>query len=37
MTIQTTDLIDRVTTHRGEIKVKGVIGGREPHGFPGNL
>ena len=37
MTIQTMDLIDGVTTHSGGAKVKGGIGSREPHGFPGNL
>ena len=37
MTIQTMDLIDRVTTHSGGAKVEGGIGGREPHSFTGNL
>ena len=30
ITIQTRDLIDGATTHRGGAKVKGGIGGREP-------
>ena len=37
MTVQTMDLIDGVTTCRGGVEVKGGIGAREPHGFPGNL
>ena len=37
MMIQTTDLIDGVTPHSRGAKVEGGIGGREFHGFPGNL
>ena len=37
MMIWTTDLIDQVTTHSRGAKVKWGVGGREPHGFPGNL
>ena len=31
------DLIDGVTTHSGGAKIKGGIGGRQPHSLPGNL
>ena len=37
MMIQTTNLIDGVTPHSGGAEVKGDIGGREPHIFPGNF
>ena len=37
MTIQTMDLTEGVTTHHGGAEVVECIGGREPHGFPGNL
>ena len=37
MTIQTTDLTKGATTCSGGAEVAEGIGGREPHGFPGNL
>ena len=36
MKIQTMELIDRAFTFSGRAKVKGGIGGREPHAFLGN-
>ena len=37
MMIWTVELINRVSTHSGGSKVEGGIGGREPHGFQGNI
>ena len=36
-TLWTTELVDRVSTHSEEAKVKEDVGGKEPHGFQGNL
>ena len=37
MTIQTMDLTEGATTHNGGTEVMEGVGGREPHGFLGNL
>ena len=37
MTILTAELVARASPHSGVAEVKGGIGGREPHGFQGNL
>ena len=37
MMIQTMELINRASTHSEGAEVKGGRGGREPHGFLGNL
>ena len=36
-TIQTTDLTKETTTHSEGAEVTEGVGGRESHGFPGNL